>query len=73
MDVIFLRNVLIYFDLETKIQILKKVARSLRTDGFLVLGGAETTLQITDLFERVGYNQAGYYRRRIATESTYAN
>ena len=73
MDVIFLRNVLIYFDVETKKQILKKVARSLRADGFLVLGGAETTLQISDLFERVGYNQAGYYRLRATTENANVN
>jgi chemotaxis protein methyltransferase CheR len=39
MDVLFLRNVLIYFDVETKKAILAKAARLLRPDGYLVLGG----------------------------------
>ncbi|MBO3459348.1 protein-glutamate O-methyltransferase CheR [Aetokthonos hydrillicola Thurmond2011] len=53
MDVIFLRNVLIYFDIETRKTILGKVQELLRPDGCLFLGGSETTINLNDSFERV--------------------
>jgi chemotaxis protein methyltransferase CheR len=62
MDVVFLRNVLIYFDLETKRTILDHVRRLLQPWGFLFLGGAETTINLGDVFERVQYDKAGCYR-----------
>ena len=62
MDIVFLRNVLIYFDKETSQQILGSIRRVLRPDGYLFLGGAETTLFLDDAFERVPLNQAGCYR-----------
>ena len=49
-DVIFCRNVLIYFDEKTKGQILEKLAKQLENDGFLLMGGAESVLGITDKF-----------------------
>lgn len=49
-DVIFCRNVLIYFDEKTKGMILGKMDKQLEKDGFLLLGGAETVLGITDKF-----------------------
>jgi chemotaxis protein methyltransferase CheR len=64
MDVVFLRNVLIYFDVEVKRQILARVRRLLRPDGFLFLGGAETTLNLDDAFERVPFERSGCYRLR---------
>lgn len=62
MDVIFLRNVMIYFDADTKKAILGRVARLLRPDGYLVLGAAETTLNLTDAFRRVDALKGGFYR-----------
>jgi len=49
-DLIFCRNVLIYFDEPTKADILKRLAAQMEPDSFLFLGGAETVLGITDAF-----------------------
>ncbi|MGF1626132.1 MAG: CheR family methyltransferase [Alphaproteobacteria bacterium] len=49
-DVVFCRNVLIYFDQETKAKVLHAIGGVLRPDGFLYLGGAETVLGVTDRF-----------------------
>jgi chemotaxis protein methyltransferase CheR len=49
-DVIFCRNVLIYFDQDTKAGIFNRLARPLESDGFLVLGAAETVVGICDAF-----------------------
>jgi chemotaxis protein methyltransferase CheR len=61
-DVVFLRNVLIYFDVETKRSILQNVRRVLPSWGYLFLGGAETTINLGDAFERVPFDRAGCYR-----------
>ena len=50
-DIIFCRNVLIYFDQETKIGIFNRLVRMVDADGFLVLGAAETTVGLTELFK----------------------
>lgn len=50
-DLVFCRNVLIYFDQETKIGVLDRMARMIETDGFLVLGAAETVVGLTDAFK----------------------
>jgi chemotaxis protein methyltransferase CheR len=62
LDVVFLRNVLIYFDVETKRSILSNVTRVLQPWGYLFLGGAETTINLGDAFERVQFDKAGCYR-----------
>jgi chemotaxis protein methyltransferase CheR len=65
-DVIFLRNVLIYFDVQTKRTVLKNVARLLRPDGWLFLGAAETTIGIDDAYDRVATGRTSAYRLRTA-------
>ena len=50
-DVIFCRNVLIYFDQDTKAAILERLAKTIEPDGFLMLGAAETVVGITDAFK----------------------
>lgn len=49
-DIVFCRNVLIYFDNNTKLDIVERIADRLRPDGFLVVGGAETLVGLTDRF-----------------------
>ena len=49
-DVVFCRNVLIYFDQPTKTKILEKISRMMPADGVLYLGGAETVLGVTEKF-----------------------
>jgi chemotaxis protein methyltransferase CheR len=66
MDVVFLRNVLIYFDSATKSQVLQRVRRILKPDGYLFLGGAETTLGLDDGFDRVSAGSCTVYRHRGA-------
>jgi chemotaxis protein methyltransferase CheR len=50
-DLVFCRNVLIYFDQPTKIGVLERIARLMPEDGYLVLGAAETVVGLTDLFK----------------------
>ena len=59
-DVVFCRNVLIYFDTPTKTKVLNGIADLLPADGFLYLGGAETVLGTTDRFE-IMQGQRGIY------------
>jgi chemotaxis protein methyltransferase CheR len=50
-DVVFCRNVLIYFDQVNKISVLNRIARQMREDGYLVLGAAETVIGLTEAFK----------------------
>jgi chemotaxis protein methyltransferase CheR len=52
-DIVFCRNVLIYFNQATKARVLDAIARQMPPDGLLYLGGAETVLGITDRFSAV--------------------
>ena len=60
-DVVFCRNVLIYFDQATKISVLDRIANITERDGFLVLGGAETVVGLTDRFKPIP-DKRGLYR-----------
>ena len=62
MDVVFLRNVLIYFDGPTKVAVLDNISRVLRPGGYLFLGSAETTYGINGSYERVQLGRATCYR-----------
>jgi chemotaxis protein methyltransferase CheR len=63
-DLIFMRNVLIYFDNETKLKILTQARRLLRPDGYLFLGGAETTLNIDPGWDRVSLGPSTAYQAK---------
>jgi len=59
-DVIYCRNVLIYFDQPTKSRVLEAMSHVLAPDGVLFLGGAETVLGISDKFKPLD-NERGMY------------
>ncbi|MCT8971769.1 CheR family methyltransferase [Microbaculum marinisediminis] len=60
-DVVFCRNVLIYFDRPTKTEVLSRIADALEPDGYLILGAAETVVGLSDRFEAQP-NCRGLYR-----------
>ncbi len=62
MDVILMRNVLVYFDVPTRQQILRKVGRLLRPDGFLILGGAESALHLDTTLKVTRNDGFSFYR-----------
>jgi chemotaxis protein methyltransferase CheR len=73
-DVIFCRNVLIYFDQETKVDIFRRLGKVTEADGFLVLGAAETVVGLTDAYkphpERRGlYRPSGFQTTGPARQS----
>lgn len=62
LDIVFIRNVMIYFDIPTKKEILAKIGRLLRRDGYLVLGGAETTFNLDNSYRRCENLKSGFYQ-----------
>ena len=65
-DVVFCRNVLIYFDQDSKIAVLNRIARQMPGDGYLVLGAAETVIGLTDAFKPLA-EKRGLYVPSITT------
>lgn len=61
-DVTLLRNVLIYFDVNSKKEILAKVRNMMHPEGYLLLGGAESTLNLDDAFKRIELEKTSFYR-----------
>ncbi len=71
-DIIFCRNVLIYFDEKTKGDILNRMSTQLENDGFLLLGGAETVLGITDKFQPNPEKRGLYVKTQPKTDTPSA-
>jgi chemotaxis protein methyltransferase CheR len=69
-DVIFCRNVLIYFDVETKKRILENMAALLPDDGYLFLGAAETVLGITEAFKPMLGHRGLYVKNAAHQKAT---
>jgi chemotaxis protein methyltransferase CheR len=67
-QLILMRNVLIYFDVAAKKAILEKVGQVLDSRGYLLLGGAETTTNLVQSFEPVSLGGAVCFRARAATQ-----
>jgi chemotaxis protein methyltransferase CheR len=61
-DVVFLRNVMLYFDVPTRSAVVGRVRRVLRPDGALFLGGAETMIGIDDGWDRITHGGCSHYR-----------
>ena len=68
-DVVFCRNVLIYFDQQTKVGVLERAARAVERDGYLVLGAAETVVGLTDSFKPVP-DRRGLYSPNLGAKLT---
>jgi chemotaxis protein methyltransferase CheR len=62
MDLILMRNVMIYFDVKTKKRVLNQAAELMNSDGYLFLGGVESTINLADQFEIVSWKQSSCYR-----------
>jgi chemotaxis protein methyltransferase CheR len=64
MDLILMRNVLIYFGVQNKKKILERAFQLLRPDGYLLLGSTETTLGLEDRFEPVTLGKSVVFRKK---------
>jgi chemotaxis protein methyltransferase CheR len=67
-DVIFCRNVLIYFDPSTRAHVLAAISRRMAADGLLYLGGTETILGLTTRFVALATEQGAYVPAAIGRE-----
>jgi chemotaxis protein methyltransferase CheR len=67
MDLVLMRNVMIYFDVPTKREVLSRVRDVVAPHGYLLLGTSETTMHLDESFRRHAVGPTGWYRRRRAT------
>ena len=65
-DIIFCRNVLIYFSSDLKSDILSRMASALNPGGYLILGGSESPTGYTRAFDMVRYPKGVVYRLKPA-------
>ena len=73
-DLVFARNVMIYFDRPTKTEILNRVGGVLAPDGYLFLGSAETTIGLSVPFQRKDVDVSFCYRPKVSpsVQSAYS-
>jgi chemotaxis protein methyltransferase CheR len=69
-DIVFCRNVLIYFDTQTKVGVLNRMTRVVERDGYLLLGAAETVVGLTDSFKAVPERRGLYAPNPNARQSS---
>jgi chemotaxis protein methyltransferase CheR len=68
MDVILCRNVMIYFDLEGKREVIRTFSEKLRAGGYLLLGHSESLINVSSAFELEHLHNDLVYRRPIVGE-----
>ena len=71
-DVVFCRNVLIYFDHATKVSVLNRIATQMPADGYLILGAAETVVGLTEAFKPIP-DKHGLYQPHVAAAKPVSN
>ncbi len=64
-DAVFFRNVLIYFDVEKKREMFSRLLSTMKPDGYLLLGAAETTYGLSDSFARISWDKTAYFRPKM--------
>jgi chemotaxis protein methyltransferase CheR len=64
-DAVLFRNVMIYFEVAKKREILTRLISAMKPDGYLLLGAAETTYGLSDAFTRTAWDKTGYYRLKM--------
>ena len=71
-DAVYCRNVLIYFDQQTKVDVLERIARITEADGYLVLGAAETVVGLTEAFKPIQERRGLYSPNKSAISTMKA-
>src|SRR5262249_11661762 len=71
-DVVFCRNVLIYFDAPTNSEVMARIAKVMAPDGYFVLGGAETVVGLADVFRLAPGQRSLYVVNTAAPHSSPA-
>lgn len=64
-DAVFFRNVLIYFEVEKKREMFSRLLSTMKPDGYLLLGAAETTYGLCDRFARISWDKTAYFRPKM--------